>query len=216
MLELNHLYNLDCMEGMKDFPDKFFDLAIVDPPYNVGASDGMFGAGPGRGYRPDLKHYTNHDETPGQNYFNEIFRISKNQIIWGSNYYPQYLYHSGAIIWYKKEHGPLSDAEIAFQSFSKIVSVYKHNWSGFVKESSDKDIIRIHPNQKPIALYKWLLKNYAKPDFKIIDTHAGSCSSVIAFEDFGCQWIAFEIDKDYYQSALKRIENHKLQLKLAI
>ena len=95
MLELNQLYNMDCMEGMKGFPDNYFDLAIVDPPYNVGASDGMFGAGPGRGYRKDLKHYANHSETPSQDYFDELFRVSKDQIIWGMNYYPQYLYHSG-------------------------------------------------------------------------------------------------------------------------
>ena len=210
--EIN-LYNADCLPAMKKMADNQYDLAIVDPPYNVGASNGMFGGHPGS-YRPDLKHYTNYNKTPNKEYFNELFRISKNQIIWGSNYYPQYLYHSGAIIWWKKDYGPLSDAEIAFQSFSKIVSVIKHKWSGFNKEKSDKNIIRIHPNQKPVALYKWLLKNYAKEGDKILDTHGGSMSIAIACWDYGYDLDAYEIDKDYFEAGKKRLETHKAQLQL--
>lgn len=204
------------MDGMKEFPDNYFDLAIVDPPYNVGASNGTFGGQKKKpskiSFKLNAKHYSNYNQTPNREYFIELFRISKNQIIWGSNYYPQYLKHSGAIIWDKLTTGPLSDCEIAFQSFNKLVTKYTHAWSGFNK-GGDKSV-RIHPNQKPIQLYKWILKNYATPDMKIIDTHAGSCSSVIAFIDFGCEWIAFEKDKDYFDAASKRIEQHKSQLTL--
>ena len=132
--------------------------------------------------------------------------------MWGFNYYPQYFNHSGCIVWDKLTTGPLSDCEIAWQSINKLVIKYTHAWTGFNK-GGDKSI-RIHPNQKPTKLYKWILKNYAKPDFKIIDTHAGSGSSIISFLDFGCDWIGFEIDKDPHKSATERIENHKKQLKL--
>lgn len=204
------------MEYMATLPDKAFELAIVDPPYNVGASDGKFG---GKKSHPSLisgklngKHYANHDKTPDKEYFNELFRVSKNQIIWGSNYYPQYLYHSGAIIWDKLTTGPLSDCEIAFQSFNKLVIKFTHPWSGFNK-GCDKSQ-RIHPNQKPINLYQWLLKNYAKQGDKILDTHLGSGSSAIAADIMGFDFTGLEIDKDYFEAALDRFNRHKQQLVL--
>jgi site-specific DNA-methyltransferase (adenine-specific) len=205
------IWHGDCVDAMRLMPDWTFDIAIVDPPYNVGASDGMFGAGPGRGYRPDLKHYANHDSVPDKEYFDHLFRVSKNQIIWGANYYPQYLHHSGAVIWLKKSHGPLSDAEIAFQSFSKVVSVYKHNWSGFNKEPSDANMVRIHPNQKPVALYGWLLRQYGKKGDTILDTHLGSGSIAIACDILGFNLTAYEIDFNYLQPCVDRIKEHRKQ-----
>ena len=124
------------------------------------------------------------------------------------NYYPKYLHHSGAIIWLKKEGGPLSDAEIAWQSLSKVVSVYKHNWRGFQKESSDLGVERVHPNQKPVNLYFWTLKNYAKEGDSILDTHLGSGSSRIAAHDMGFDLVGYEIDKDYFDAQEKRFTNH--------
>ena len=118
------------------------------------------------------------------------------------------------IVWDKDNSGNFADCELAWTSFKTAVRLFRYRWNGLLQENMANKEVRIHPTQKPIALYKWLLKNYAKPEFKIIDTHAGSCSSVIAFLEFGCQWIAFEIDKDYYEAANKRIENYKLQLKL--
>jgi len=209
MLELNHLYNLDCMEGMKDFPDKFFDLAIVDPPYGIGNFT--------------EKKYTKHKDfdwnnsIPPKEYFAELFRVSQNQIIWGANYYTEFLYPTKSwVVWDKHVTVKNGHArcELAWTSLNKVCDLADIVWTAGFYSAGQENLI--HPCQKPIALYKWILKNYAKPDFKIIDTHAGSCSSVIAFEDFGCQWIAFEIDKDYYEAALKRIEIHKAQLKLAI
>lgn len=204
----------DCLQAMKGMRDKQYDLAIVDPPYAVGASDGSFGAQEGKGLRRDLKHYANHKEVPEVDYFNELFRISTHQIIWGANYYPKHLFHSGWIIWFKEMTGPLSDAELAFQSIDKVTRCIKHRWSGYVKEPSDAGVIRIHPNQKPVGLYKWLLKKYAKPGDKILDTHGGSMSIAIACYEMGFDLDLWEIDKDYYEAGVKRFNDHKKQLKL--
>ena len=204
--------NLDCMEGMKRYGDKHFSLAIVDPPYAVGASDGSFG---NRGYDSQtskLKHYANYDKTPDKHYFNELVRISKNQIVWGANYYPQYFTHSGAIVWHKKTDNPLSDCEIAFQSFNKLVKYVWVEWQGFLRNGETGK--RVHPNQKPVALYKWLLHNYAKKGDLILDTHVGSASSLIACYDMGFDAVGFELDKDYYEASKKRLEEFMAQGRL--
>ena len=210
------LYLGDCMGYMATLPDKAFDLAIVDPPYAVGASDGNFG---GKKLKPSMisgklngKHYANHDVTPDEYYFSELFRVSKNQIIWGSNYYPQHLKHSGAIVWDKLTTGPLSDCEIAFQSFNKLVYKYTQAWTGFNK-GGDKHQ-RIHPNQKPVKLYEWLLTNYAKPGQRILDTHLGSGSSAIAAHNLGFQLVGIELDEDYFNAACQRIENEQRQKRM--
>jgi len=206
---MNNIVHLgDCMLGMAQYPDNYFELAIVDPPYAVGASDGTFGnKGVYTQRGKALKHYANHDKTPDGDYFKELFRVSRNQIIWGANYYPQYLYHSGAIIWDKKLTGsPMSDCEIAFQSFNKLVKKCECEWNGFLK-GKEKDH-RIHPNQKPIQLYKWQLTKYAKPNDKIFDSHVGSGSSRIACYDMGFDFTGYEIDEDYWQAQEDRYQNH--------
>jgi site-specific DNA-methyltransferase (adenine-specific) len=199
---------------MATVPDKHFDLAIVDPPYAVGASDGSFGAQKGKGLRKDLKHYSNHNKIPEAEYFSELKRLSKNQIIWGANYYPQYLEHSGWICWFKEMTGPLSDLEFAYQSINKVCKAIKHRWSGFVKEESDKGVVRIHPNQKPVSIYKWLLKNYAKEGDKILDTHGCSMSSAIACHQMGFDLTLCELDKDYYEAGVKRYKEQTMQQSL--
>ena len=208
--------NIDCMEYMKTLPDKFFDLAVCDPPYAVGASDGKFGGKKSApsiiGGKINAKHYANHNKTPDKNYFNRLFFISKNQIIWGSNYYPQHLRHSGCIVWDKLTTGPLSDCEIAFQSFNKLVTKYTHAWTGFNK-GGDKDE-RVHPNQKPVKLYEWILTNYAKPGQKIFDSHMGSGSSAIACNNLGFEYVGCELDEDYYNAACERIAQHAQQQRL--
>lgn len=203
---------MDCMEGMKEFPDKFFDLAIVDPPYGIG--DLTVGDANYYKKRSDKKYgkVDWNNEIPEPDYFNELYRISKNQIIWGANYFRKYIKDNGVIVWDKDNaNSRWSKVEIASNSKSGINNIFKFTWDGFRKAEK---VDRIHPTQKPIQLYKWILNKYAKPTDKIIDTHAGSCNSVIAFLDFGCDWIGFEIDKDYYKDAMKRIEIHKQQLKL--
>ena len=213
MLELNHLYNLDCMEGMAQFPDNYFDLAIVDPEFGIGpvwnkSKKAQF-----------YNHKSNHTNTKkvDSNYIAELQRISNDQIIWGWNYICHLLPETNNIIIWDKDRNVektfMSEVELAWSSFNVPAYIIKVVWDGGRKDK-ETGIKTIHPFQKPIDLYKKVLNNHAAPHFKIIDTHAGSCSSVIAFLDYGCQWVAFEIDKDYYEAASKRIEIHKAQLKL--
>jgi len=216
------LLRCDCMEYLATLPDKAFDLAIVDPPYAVGASDGSFGRGGARAknsfYRKDLKHYANSNLAPNGGYFAELFRVSTNQIIWGANYYPQHLKHSGWIVWDKdKKDGILSQAELAYQSLDKVVKIFKHEWEGFRKGGGSFEQTStqtIHPNQKPVKLYEWLLTNYAKPGQRILDTHLGSGSSAIAALGMGFEFVGCELDKDYFASAVQRIENAQRQTRM--
>lgn len=218
-MSIINIYNEDCMVAMMRMKDKEYEVAICDPPYNVGANDGNFGRGGHRAkdrtYRKELKKYTNADSAPNEKYFKELFRVSNHQIIWGANYYPQHLKHSGWVVWDKdKKDGLLSQAELAYQSIDKRVMVYRHEWEGFRKGigSFEKTSTRtIHPNQKPVALYQWLLKNYAKPGDRILDTHLGSGSSAIAADIMGFDFTGYEIDKDYYTAALDRFNRHKQQ-----
>lgn len=215
-MQLNRLYNMDYRIGTKEFPDKFFDLAIVDPPYFEDYGKKIF---PGaeisttgvKRNRWESKYWS----VPDQSYFDELKRISKNQIIWGINYYNCAFLGSGRIVWDKKnEKSSFSKCEIAYCSLHNKVEIFRYMWNGMLQENMKNKEIKIHPTQKPIQLYKWILRNYANPDMKIIDTHVGSGSSIIAFEDFGCDWIGFEIDKDYFDATIKRIDQHKLQYKL--
>lgn len=197
------LLHIDCMDYMATCKDKQFDLAIVDPPYGMNSNDGSFTKnkyGINRGDNWDCYR-------PKKEYFMELFRISIDQIIWGANYFISDLRDTKTmIVWDKRIAEGLinySMVEIAWTSFDKIPSK--------LFSITSTNLNRIHPTQKPVQLYKWLLKNYAKPDFKIIDTHLGSGSSAIAAYDFGCDFVGMEIDKDYYDAAVKRFENHKLQ-----
>ncbi len=216
MLELNKIYNMDCMEGMKEFPDKYFDLAIVDPPYGIG-EDGLKNHSRGKLTAPIKYISKNWDrKIPERNYFIQLKRISKHQIIWGGNYFIDYLNNTNCVIVWDKDNGEsdFADCELAWTSFKSAVRKFRYKWQGMLQENMKNKEIRIHPTQKPIALYKWILRNYAKPGDKIIDTHVGSGSSIIAFEDAGFEYIGFEIDKDYFDAANHRISEFKKQGKL--
>jgi site-specific DNA-methyltransferase (adenine-specific) len=199
---------MDCMEGMKQYPDKYFDLAIVDPPYGIG-KDGMRRSTSSHGGRK-AHAYKGWDEmTPDENYFSELFRVSKDQIIWGANYMTKHLPASmGWIFWDKGQRIDNSDGELAYSSFERALRVAEYNRVELQLEGT------IHPTQKPIKLYKWILANYAKPGDKILDTHLGSQSSRIAAHDMGFDFTGYEIDPDYFAAGNKRFEDYKKQLKL--
>jgi len=212
MLELNRLYNMDCMEGMKQFPDKYFELALVDPPYGIGIDGQKESICKNPKHNRKLHEKKDWDNSiPSKEYFKELERVSKNQIIWGANYFVKHLEKGtkGWIVWDKGQHGlTMSDCELAYSSFNVPTRVVVINRVELLKDGT------IHPTQKPVALYKWLLKNYAKPGDKILDTHVGSASSLIACEDLGFPYIGFEIDKDYYEAAQKRLADFKAQVSM--
>jgi len=215
------LYNADCMEVMKTFKDKQFDLAIVDPPYGIDMAQELFKRGQTckkNGY----KEHLNKDwdkQVPKQIYFDELFRISKNQIVWGANYMTKYLPESmGWIVWNKVQRDfSFADGELAWTSFKQGLKIFDYargNESGFAPKLKGQERIgiNIHPTQKPIRLYEWLLLNYAKEGERILDTHFGSLSIGIACEKLGFELTAIELDKDYYQMAKKRLLDYKNQL----
>ena len=209
------LLNCDCMDYMKTLEDKAFDLAIVDPPYGINVDRQRLGSGrqTEKWSRPTKYNYKHFDDSssPDINYFIELKRVSKNQIIWGANYFSEMLTPSkGWIVWDKKvdikEH--LSMCELAWTSFDKKCNKFEFLWAGFKKAVQEK---RIHPTQKPVKLYDWLLANYAKEGDRILDTHLGSGSSAIAAHYGGFDFVGCELDKDYFEAAKKRFDEETRQ-----
>jgi len=197
------LYNQDCLDAMREMRDNEFDLAIVDPPYGLGKK--IYSGGD-----KSCKFHTlfgNNkwdDETPPKQYFDELFRVSKNQIIWGGNYFD--LPPTRTIICWDKKQGDnnFSMWEMAWTSFDSPAKIFRKSSFGE----------RIHPTQKPVALYLWLLQKYAQPGDKILDTHLGSGSSALAAHDLGFDFVGYELDKEYYDKAQERLRQHQRQLSL--
>ena len=215
MLELNKLYLMDCMEGMKQFPDKYFELAIVDPPYGIG-EDGLKNHSRSKLAKSTKYIPKNWDsKPPDDTYFKELMRVSKNQIIWGANHFISKIpFDSSCWIVWDKLNGKndFADCELAWTSFKTAVRKFTYRWSGMLQGNMKDKEIRIHPTQKPVALYTWLLNNYAKKGDKILDTHVGSASSLIACHKLGFDYIGFEIDADYYKAATERLNAVKAQI----
>lgn len=212
------LYRMDCMEYMATLPDKAFDLAIVDPPYGIGEHGGKVRSSPEslkRGIVP--KNYANKgwdNNIPNAEYFGEIDRVSKNQIIWGGNYFIEHLKATSCmLVWDKKstDGSDFADCELAWTSFKTAVRKFKYDWVGFGYLNNPHKERKEHPTQKPVALYSWLLKNYAKPGQRILDTHLGSMSSVIACLNMGFEITGCELDEDYFLSGIKRVEQSQKQ-----
>ena len=206
------------MELMARYPDNYFELAIVDPPYGINESGDRNKAdrSTAKWKNPNSQIYKTFDDTsiPSKEYFDELFRVSKNQIIWGGNYMTEFLEPSkGWIVWNKKADIKeyLSMAELAWSSFDKKCNMFDYLWAGFKKKHQ---VERIHPTQKPVDLYKWILEHYAKQGDKILDTHLGSGSIAIACHDYGFDLTACELDKEYFDKAMERINNHTAQQKL--
>lgn len=198
-------YNMDCMEGMKQFPDKYFDLAIVDPPYGINLNNNM---GRRKGDKKSSYPKTYWDnKISDKKYFDELFRVSKNQIIWGGNYF--YLPPTKCFIVWRKpqisEYVSFSMCEYAWTSLDGTAK----EWIGM---SNEKD--RIHASQKPVALYEWLLSRYAKEGDIILDTHVGSASSLIACHRTQHKFVGFELDEYYYNKASERLKAEQAQMSI--
>ena len=211
------IYNQDCMEAMKEMSDNQFDLAIVDPPYGIGADKKRGDTGKNSHIKQKDYHFGDWDsKIPSQEYFNNLIRVSKNQIIWGGNYFLSYLAATSCfVVWDKKNGSNLyADCELAWTSFNSAVRKFEWKWHGFLQQNMKNKQNRIHPTEKPIQLYEWLLINYAKEGDTILDTHLGSGSIAIACHNLGFDLTGYEIDKEYYEAANKRIEQHKQQGRL--
>ena len=198
------LLNMDCMDYLRDCEDNAFDLAIVVPPYGINANQMQMGSR--QTVKPDKKTWAS--EPPDDAYFAELQRVTVNQIIWGGNYFKQIWPTRGFIVWDKGEtmYGrSFAECEQAWTSFDMSARIYK---------KSPNDDYRIHPTQKPVKLYDWLLTNYAKPTDRILDTHLGSGSSAIAAHYFGCDFVGIEIDEDYYKAACERFDKETAQMDL--
>lgn len=213
-------YNMDCMEGMKQFPDKYFDLAIVDPVYGDVTKGGYMKSNKGqyigngcakqKGYNSNLWQ----QEKTGKEYFDELLRVSKNQIVFGGNYFADSLPSSQCWIVWDKQHAverSFADCELAYTSFNKASRIFRYMWDGMLQGDMKNKEFRIHPTQKPVALYEWILGKYANDGDIILDTHVGSGSSLIACYNTNHKYVGFEIDPDYYSKASERINNETAQ-----
>ena len=231
---LSEVYLEDCMTGMKRYPDKHFDLAIVDPQYGIG-EDGLKNHSRGNCTKPTLYTPKNWDkEPPKKEYFDELIRVSKRQIIWGANHFISRIPYDSScwIVWDKDNSGDFADCELAWTSFKTAVRKIKFRWNGMLQGDMKNKEVRIHPTQKPVALYDWLLKHYAKKNCghkhtkeydwlctdckhpKILDTHLGSGSSRIAAYKNGFDFTGFEVDKEYFKAQEKRFNDFKSQMRL--
>lgn len=210
--------NEDNMELMARYPDGYFDLCITDPPYGIG-EDGAKNHSRGKATKATIYTPKNWDKEPAsKEYFKELFRVSKNQIIWGANHFIENLPYQNSSCWvvWDKQNGDsdFADCEMAWASFKTAVRMFSFKWQGMLQGDMKNKETRIHPTQKPAALYRFLLDKYAKQGDKILDTHLGSGSIAIACHDYGFDLTACELDKEYYDKAIQRIKNHVAQQKL--
>lgn len=211
-------YNCDCMDLMNC--GKVWDLAVVDPPYGINISQTFGGEKRKSGKGAALKSaFTKKDwdsAIPDKSYFDELFRISKNQIIWGANYFTEYLPNSMGWLAWNKNNGTtkFSDCELAFTSYDKALRMFTYTWNGMLQQNMKNKEDRIHPTQKPTDLYRWILKNYAKAGDTILDTHGGSMSSAIACHMEGFELDICELDKEYFDAAVNRFKIYEQQQKL--
>lgn len=211
-------YNMDCMDGMKEFPDGYFDLAVVDPPYGIGESGKKNHTRVKVAISKDYKPFEGADlEAPNKAYFDELLRVSKNQIIFGANHFISRIpYDSHCWIVWDKDNGEtdFADCELAWTSFDTAVRKFKYRWQGMLQENMKNKEFRIHPTQKPKALYDWIFSRYAERGMKLLDTHVGSASSLMAAHDAGLKYVGFEKDKTYYELSKRRLEQYESQMNI--
>ena len=204
------LLHIDCMDYMRTLPDKAFDLAIVDPPYGIGEDGGKVKSRARVKSREYEKKGWDHSPMAAE-YFSELRRVSERQIVWGANHFISRLAIDSPawIVWDKDNSGDFADCELAWTSFPTAVRKFKFRWNGMLQQDMANKEQRIHPTQKPVALYRWLLKNYAKPGQRILDTHLGSGSIAIACDIEGFDLVGCEIDADYIKAARHRLAVHQ-------
>lgn len=213
------LYKGDSMDFLKQVPDKYYELAIIDPPYGIGESGKKNHTRGKIAKSKNYKPFEGEDAKPSSlDFFRELKRVSKNQIIWGANHFIENIPNPNSSCWivWDKDNGmtDFADSELAYTSFSTSVRNFKFKWQGMLQEDMKNKEIRIHPTQKPVALYKWLLDKYAQEGYKILDTHGGSMSIAIACHDYEFELDLIELDEDYYKAGVERVQNHVNQLKL--
>jgi site-specific DNA-methyltransferase (adenine-specific) len=215
---ISEVYNIDCIEFMQKFRDKHFELAIVDPPYGINADIKNNGKNSDRHEKTSLAKINTYkktkwdNETPNEDYFNELKRVSKKQIIWGANFFGLI---GGMLYWHKNVTMPTySTGELAWLSWLQKIDFVNITWHGMLQHNMKDKEQRIHPTQKPVDLYRWLLQNYAKEGDKILDTHLGSGSSRIACDMEGFDFYGCELDQDYFEAHQKRWTEYKKQLTL--
>ena len=226
---MNIAYNMDCLDAMRQMRENEFDLAIVDPPYGIGIMTMNYtksGAVRTHGYaaarRRDYRKQGEWDIKPTREYFETLLKISKKAIIWGGNYFSDMLPPSKSfVVWDKrcdeKMTNDFADCEYAYMTPGMgVARIFRFAWNGMIQGDMKNKEDRFHPTQKPVALYKWLLKHYAKPGDKILDTHLGSGSSRIAAYDYGYDFVGYEIDKEYFEKQEKRFKEHTAQLNLFV
>lgn len=226
---MNIAYNMDCLEAMRQMEKGEFDLAIVDPPYGIGVlsmdytkSGAIRASRKSAASRRDYRKQGEWDVKPPREYFETLLKISKKSIIWGGNYFSDMLPPSKSyVVWDKrcddKMTNDFADCEYAYMTSGMgVARMFRFPWNGMIQGDMKNKEERFHPTQKPVALYKWLLKHYAKPGDKILDTHLGSGSSRIAAYDFGYDFVGYEIDKEYFEKQEKRFKEHTAQLNLFV
>lgn len=226
-MPISNVFNLNCIDGMKQFEDGFFDLAVVDPPYFSGPEKRGYYGSRISATKVKRRQYPVTDtwEVPGKNYFQELERVCKRYIVWGCNYF-DYRFSAGRIVWDKcNGSNTFSDCEIAATNIHDSVRMYRYMWNGMMQGKSvdeghiargnkSTNEVRIHPTQKPIDLYRWIFRNYAKDGYKILDTHLGSGSSRIAAYDAGLDFWGYEIDENYFSMMQARFDEHISQLRI--
>ena len=223
---MNVAYNMDCLAAMCEMPDNAFDLAVVDPPYGIGMFSMTFTKGGGRQFghsaapKRDYRNLSKWDIKPPQEYFDQLLRVSKKQIVWGGNYFADMLPPSKSFIcWDKRVNDSMTndfaDCEYAWLSSGMgVARMFRYCWNGMIQGDMKNKEDRFHPTQKPVALYAWIFKNYAKEGDKILDTHLGSGSSRIAAYDAGLDFVGYEIDKTYFDLQEERFARHTAQQNL--
>ena len=206
------------MELMARYEDNHFDLAIVDPPYGIGESSNDNKSRSKLGKSKDYGNKNWDDSAPNKDYFTELKRVSKNVIIWGANHFIENIPNANSSCWvvWNKENGKndFADCELAYTSFKSAVRKIDLRWHGMLQHDMKNKEVRIHPTQKPVKLYEWLLMNYAKDSYRILDTHLGSGSIALACHNLGYDLTACELDTEYYEAAMKRINQHKQQIRM--